>query len=130
MQEIYAQLRKPFFAAPRQLFRPVWFFMFFLMIIAVLKLYLLGWRTHPGIRVAMLIFIIHTVFDSFFLELFFGKQKRGLASLDVLMALIFLAISAYLFFQIDPLAGYLLIPGVVWLIYLTILCAAVWYLNR
>ena len=130
MREIYASLRKPFFAMPRQVFRPVWFFMFFIMIIVAMKVYLLGWRETPAIRIAMLVFLLHAVCDAFFLDLFFGKQQRGLATLDVWLALILLTLSVYLFFLIDPIAGFLLLLPLVWLAYLEVLSTSVWFLNR
>ena len=129
VREVYANLYKPFFAVPSKIFRPLWFFMFTLMFIAALILFLLDWRADPTIRIAMLALILHGACDAFFLDLFFAKQKRALASLDVIMAFIFLGAAVYLFYNIEPLAGYFLLPPLLWLGYLSVLCISVWLLN-
>jgi tryptophan-rich sensory protein len=129
LQDIYNRLHKPIFAINGKIFRPVWFFIFFLMIIAVIKLYLIGWDT-PGVRLGMLVFILHAVCDSLWMNLFFEKKRHDLAVLDIIGSLVFLALAAFLLFKVDKLVAYLLIPGVIWLSYLTILCISIWLLNK
>ncbi|MDR1616129.1 MAG: tryptophan-rich sensory protein [Syntrophomonadaceae bacterium] len=129
MQDIYNSLRKPVFAVNGKIFRPVWFFIFFLMIVAVLKLYIIGWDT-PGAKLGMLAFMLHAVCDSLWMNIFFEKKRRDLAVLDITGSFVFLALSVFLLFKVDRLVSYLLVPGLIWLGYLTILCVSIWLLNK
>ena len=60
---------------------------------------------------------------------FFNLQAFGLAFFWLLTLLALVVWMAYTFYQVRPLAGFLQIPYILWLLFAAYLSAGVWILN-
>lgn len=123
----YAQLERPVWAPPAQLFGPVWSFLYLLMAVAAWLI----WQKYgfATARRPLLLFIAQLVLNALWSWLFFAWHLGGWALVDIvaLWALILVTTSA--FWRLRPLAGALLIPYLVWVTFAMALNFAIWRLN-
>lgn len=117
----YVNLEKPFFNPPDWIFSPVWATLYALMAVA---LYLV-WSNSKGFW----LFIIHLFFNASWSIVFFGFHQIGVAFINILILLVFIAVLTKIFFQIDKRAGYLLIPYLVWVSFAAVLNYSLMVLN-
>lgn len=129
MKAAYLALEKPFFAPPPWLFAPVWTALYIMMGIAVYRIFRQGWKK-PENKQALILFAVQLFFNVIWTQLFFGWQMRGLALIDILLLLGVLVPVTIRFYKLDRVAGWLLVPYVLWTAFAAVLNASVWYLNR
>jgi translocator protein len=126
--EWYAYINKPSFNPPNWVFAPVWASLYTLMGIAAFLVWRKGLHT-PGVRSALIIFLLQLALNSLWSIVFFGNRSiaGGLAVIVVLWLAILSAIIR--FFAISKPAGALLIPYIAWVSFAFILNAAFVVLN-
>ncbi|MEM1270511.1 MAG: TspO/MBR family protein [Bacteroidota bacterium] len=127
----YQTLDKPAFTPPGWLFGPVWTLLYALMGIAAWRVWM-QLRRQPGNRVgrtALGVFAAQLAVNTSWSFVFFGQQQvlPALVVIGVLWVLI--AVTMALFFRMDRLAGWLLVPYLLWVSYATAVNAGVWVLN-
>ena len=123
----YQTLNKPSFNPPDWIFGPVWTTLYILMGISVW----LVWKREPSTdrTIGIRIFWVQLFFNILWTYIFFGIQKVGLSFLEIIF-LIFLIFSNVIYFlKIDKIAGYLLIPYLIWVLYASVLTYNIWILN-
>ena len=123
----YQTLNKPSFNPPDWVFGPVWTTLYILMGISVW----LVWKRKPSAdrTIGIRIFWVQLFFNILWTYIFFGIQKIGLSFLEIIF-LIFLIFSNIIYFlKIDKIAGYLLIPYLIWVLYASVLTYNIWILN-
>lgn len=123
----YQYLKKPSFAPPNWLFGPAWTLFYFLMAVAAF----LVWREkeNQNIKPALLIYLIHLIFNALWSMIFFSLKNLGLAFFEIIILWILILITIIKFYKIKPIAGFLLIPYILWVTFASILNFAVWMLN-
>ena len=123
----YQTLNKPSFNPPDWVFGPVWTTLYILMGISVW----LVWKRKPSAdrTIGIRIFWVQLFFNILWTYIFFGIQKIGLSFFEIIF-LIFLIFSNVIYFlKIDKIAGYLLIPYLIWVLYASVLTYNIWILN-
>jgi len=123
----YQTLNKPSFNPPDWIFGPVWTTLYILMGISVW----LVWKREPSAdrTIGIRIFWVQLFFNILWTYIFFGIQKIGLSFFEIIF-LIFLIFSNVIYFlKIDKIAGYLLIPYLIWVLYASVLTYNIWILN-
>jgi tryptophan-rich sensory protein len=119
----YLTITKPSFNPPSWIFGPVWTTLFFLMAISLYIIWVKG-------RIKLVkLFIVHLFFNILWSYLFFGLQNPGLALIEIIFLLIFIAYLAYTFYKVDKWAGILLLPYLLWGSFATFLNYSIWRLN-
>ena len=120
----YAGLRKPAWNPPNWLFAPVWTVLYALMAVGAW----LVWR-ETGLSREAGLFVLQLALNAAWTWLFFGLKRPALALAE--MVVLWLAIAATLvaFWNVRPLAGWLLVPYLLWVTFATGLTVAVWRLN-
>ena len=91
----------------------------------------LVWKREPSAdrTIGIRIFWVQLFFNILWTYIFFGIQKIGLSFLEIIF-LIFLIFSNIIYFlKIDKIAGYLLIPYLIWVLYASVLTYNIWILN-
>ncbi len=121
----YATLVKPSWNPPSWVFGPAWIILYTLMGIALYRV----WRK-PNIREALFWFYIQLFFNTIWSIIFFGQQNIPGAFAEILVLLGLIVIVIKKFYKIDTLAGYLLLPYLVWVSFATYLTYTIWILNR
>ncbi len=124
----YTALNKPVFSPPNWVFAPVWTILYILMGIS---LYLVISNKEKGKskKWAVQVFAVQLILNALWSIIFFGLKNPALAFLEILVlwASIFLTIKV--FFNINKLAGKLLIPYLAWVSFATLLNLSIVLLN-
>jgi tryptophan-rich sensory protein len=122
----YAGLNKPWFNPPNAVFPIAWTILYVLMGVAAW----LVWREdHPDRLFALVPFFVQLALNIGWSFAFFGAQSPllGLAVIGLLIAAIIWTMIA--FWPISGLAALLLAPYLAWVLFATVLNAAIYLLN-
>ena len=127
--EWYQGLAKPTWNPPNWLFGPVWTTLYALLGTS-------AWLVsrEPGVpagerRTAWIAFGVHAVLNLAWTPLFFGLRQPGLAFIDICLVWLALLWMTMQFGRIRPLAGYLLLPQVLWVSFALVLNGTLWLMN-
>ena len=123
----YAQLVRPAWAPPSWIFGPVWTVLYALMGIAAW----LVWRVADSraVRVPIALFLLQLMLNAVWSWLFFRWHQGALAFADILLLGVSIVGTLIAFWRIRRLAGALLIPYLLWVIFASALNYSVWQLN-
>lgn len=126
-QTFYAQIALPQWAPPAWIFGPVWTVLYALMGIAAWQV----WRTggFQRARFALLLYLVQLAVNAMWSWLFFSWRLGLLALADVLVLMILILLTSIAFWRVRPLAGWLLIPYLLWVSFASALNFAIWQLN-
>jgi benzodiazapine receptor len=124
----YVSLARPSWAPPPRAFGPVWTVLYFLMGVAAWFVWRAqGWS--GGARIALSLFVLQLALNALWTWLFFSFRKGALAFAEVLLLFLVVVVTALLFTRIEPIAGILLVPYLIWLGVAMALNHAVWRDN-
>lgn len=124
----YAALVRPAWAPPGWVFGPVWSVLFLAMAVAAW----LVWRVDETSRrrpVALGLFGAQLAANALWSWLFFAWQRGGTAFAEVLLLWLLIACTMVAFWRIKPLAGWLLLPYLLWVSFAAALNWALWQAN-
>ena len=126
--EWYAGLTKPSWNPPNWLFGPVWTVLYLLMALAAW----LVWRKYSfsGASGALALFIFQLGLNAAWSWIFFGLHQIGLALFEILVLWAAISLTIIKFWQLNPLAGVLLLPYLAWVTFASVLNLAIWRLNH
>jgi len=122
----YQYLVKPGFNPPNWLFGPVWVSLYTLMGVASW----LVWKRNKRMGVELKVFLIHLLFNSLWLILFFGLQRPGWAFLEILLLWLMILYLTIKFYSLVKWAGWLMVPYFLWVSFASFLNYYIWQLNR
>ena len=120
----YSELILPSYNPPSWVFAPVWSTLYFLMSLAIWKI----WKNTFNKKI-LRIYFIHIFFNSTWTIVFFGFHQIGLALLNLIIILIFIIILMKEYLSIDKISFILMIPYLSWSSYALILNSAIFFLN-
>ena len=126
-QSFYVQLVKPDWAPPGYVFGPVWTVLYALMGLAAWQV----WRVEgfKGSRPALCLYLVQLGCNALWSWLFF-VWNLGLASfVEILVLLALILATTVSFRRKSPLAGALLAPYLLWVLYAAFLNYTLWRLN-
>ena len=124
----YAALDKPAFNPPGWVFGPVWTLLYALMGVAAF----LVWREgtdRPEVRRALGLFAAQLVLNGIWTPIFFGAESIVGGAVVIVALLVVLALTVRAFFGISKVAGWLLVPYLLWVAFATVLTLSIWGLN-
>jgi tryptophan-rich sensory protein len=124
----YASLTLPTFAPPNWIFAPVWLTLYTLMGVALF----LVWRKGSwliDVKWGVRVFFIQLIINALWSIMFFGLQNPlyGLITIGLLLISIFATM--YFFFRSSKVAGFLLVPYLLWVSFASYLNYAILSLN-
>lgn len=123
----YPTLNKSSANPPSWLFAPVWIALYTLIGIAA---YLIWQRRDvPGAKLALSIYAIQLLFNAAWSMIFFGFKQPALAWFEIMLLLLLVMISCYLFCKIRLSAAILLLPYLLWVSFAAYLNYMIWQLN-
>lgn len=125
--ETFASLRQPPLSPPGFIFPIVWTILFLLMGAGSAIVYL---SQSPVQGAALKVYGLQLVVNFFWSIIFFVLGARLFALLWILLLLFLVIRMILLFYKAVPLAAYLQIPYLLWILFATYLNAGVWFLNR
>jgi len=123
----YPGLRKPPGTPPSCIFGPVWTTLYVLMAVSGW----LVWRDyHWGARPALLIFFAQLALNLAWSGFFFGARQIGFALLEIAILWLAILFNVVVFYPLDTISAYLLVPYLLWVTYACYLNYGIWLLNR
>ncbi|HVP37426.1 MAG TPA: TspO/MBR family protein [Terriglobales bacterium] len=124
----YATLVKPSFSPPNSIFAPVWTSLYFLMGISAYLVWRKGLDNHL-VNSALRLFIIQLILNTFWSILFFGLRSPVLGLIEIIILWIAILLTTFSFFRVSKIAGFLLLPYILWVSFAVILNFSIWRLN-
>lgn len=123
----YATLTRPSWAPPGSVFGPVWTILYAMMALAAW----LVWREGGfGVaRAALVLFLVQLAANALWSWLFFAWHRGALAFADIVVLWVLVLATLVRFWQVDRLAGALLVPYLLWVSFAAALNWSVWRLN-
>jgi translocator protein len=127
--EWYAMLSKPTWNPPSWLFGPVWTALYASMALALWLV-----RREPDVDAptrqrAQAMFAIQFLLNLAWTPLFFGLRSPGLAFAEICLLWIALLSTMLMFGRVRALAGYLLLPYLLWVSFALVLNGTIWLMN-
>ena len=124
----YRTLKKPSFNPPNWIFAPVWTMLYILMGIAA---WLVWKQPASQLRTYGLVWFLIQLGLNFFWSMIFFRWRAIAGALGEI-SILWLAILAtmVLFWEVRPLAGWLMVPYLAWISFATALNLAIFRLNR
>ncbi len=125
-RQVYQTLHLPPLAPPGWLFPLVWTVLYILMGVSAW----LVWRQGgPGAEQALRLYAAQLLVNVIWPFLFFGMQAYWLAFFWLLLLLVLVVMMIVSFYRVQPVAAYLQIPYLLWLLFAAYLNLAVAILN-
>jgi len=124
----YPTLAKPGFTPPNWLFAPVWTLLYAMMGVAAFLVWRCG-AHRRRVRAALVAFGAQLALNAGWSFAFFGARSPVLGLVVIVLLWGLLAWTIDRFFRVRPVAGWLLVPYLLWVTYALALNAAIWRLN-
>jgi tryptophan-rich sensory protein len=123
----YERIIKPSWTPPNWIFGPVWTALYLMMAVAAW----LVWREKGfgEARLALLLFAAQLFFNALWSVLFFGQHRMGLALVDIILLWGAILLTLISFWRLQPLAGALMLPYLLWVTFASALNYSIWKLN-
>ncbi len=123
----YALLNKPSFNPPNWVFGPVWTILY---IILGISLFLI-WKLESGKErnQAILIFFMQLLLNFGWSFFFFYFKMIGVALIEIIVLALSIVVMIYRFYKLKPLAAFINIPYLLWVMFASVLNAAYFILN-
>ncbi len=123
----YADLIKPTFTPPNEVFGPVWTVLYVLMAVAAWRVWRAAdWQTSRG---PLTLFALQLALNLGWSAVFFGMQKIGAAVATIIVLDVAVLVTTLAFRTVDRMAALLMMPYLAWVLYATVLNVATWRLN-
>jgi benzodiazapine receptor len=121
-------LTRPSFAPPNWLFGPVWITLYTLMGIA---LFLVLERPRSPERArALRVFFLQLGLNALWTPVFFGLEAPFAGFIVILLLCVATIWNIVVFYRVQRVAAYLLVPYLLWVSFASVLNGAIWILNR
>ena len=125
----YMELSKPWFSPPPYVFTIVWPILYLLMGIAAYRIYL-KYKEGEGDRRALTFYGVQLLLNLLWPFLFFTFRLYGLSFIEIIVLLIFIILTTIAFFKKDKIAGFLMIPYILWVSFASVINFFIWMLNE
>lgn len=124
--DFYGALARPDWAPPASLFGPVWTVLYGMMAIAAC---LVWHKARVRAKVPLSLYLAQIVLNALWTWLFFHWRSGGWAFAEILALWLAIAATLVVFYQVRPLAGWLMIPYLLWVTYASALTYSLWRMN-
>lgn len=124
--EIYNQITRPKLSPPGIVFPIAWFILYTLMGISF---YMILESNSADRDLAILIYIVQLLFNSFWTLIFFGFKNFWFSFIWLFLLIILVIIMIIKFYKINKTAGLLQIPYLLWLCFAFYLNLSIYFLN-
>ncbi len=128
--DIYKTIDTPPLAPPAIVFPIVWTILFILMGISAAMIYSDNMASVVEKRAALYPYAVSLIFNFGWSIIFFNIRAFLFAFFWILILLLLIVRTMMRYKKIRPLAAYLQIPYLLWVMFATYLNAAIWFLNK
>ena len=124
----YVTLNKPSFTPPNWLFFPVWTTLYGLMGISLFLIWREGLK-EKRVATALVLFAIQLILNALWSIAFFGLRSPVSGLVIIIVLWIAILLTMIWFFRISGVAGWLLIPYLIWVGFAVVLNLQIYRLN-
>ncbi|WP_425450015.1 TspO/MBR family protein [Virgifigura deserti] len=125
----YAALAKPSWTPPNAVFPVVWTVLYIVMAVAAWLVWRERTYMYTAIALPMTLFGLQLALNCAWSVLFFGLRSPGLGLIEIILLLAAILATMVTFGRVRPLAGWLLLPYLLWVGYAAALNFAIWRMN-
>ena len=125
----YERLDKPVWRPPNWLFPPAWTLLYMTIAVAGWLVYRTAGLEGAGLT-ALIVYVVHLGFNAAWSAVFFGLKRLGWAFVEVLGLWLSIVATIGVFYPINAVAAYLLIPYLGWVSFAAVLNFSIWRRNR
>lgn len=125
----YAQLHKPVFNPPNWVFGPVWTTLYIMMGTAMGLVSVQKIKKKMSKKPAYVAFGLQLLFNCLWSIVFFGLKLPALALLGIALLWVAIATTIKVFYPINRIAAYLMIPYLLWVSFASLLNLMIVLLN-
>ncbi len=126
----YPTLVKPSFNPPNWIFAPVWSMLYVMMGVAAGLVWSRMEYEKEVVKNALVLLAIQLALNALWSFLFFGLKNPMLAGLEIIILWLMIFETYVKFAKINKIAGYLMIPYLLWVSFASILNGSIWWLNQ
>lgn len=126
----YPTLIKPSFNPPNWIFAPVWSMLYVMMGVAAGLVWGKIETEKEVVKSALVLFAVQLALNALWSYLFFGLKNPMLAGIEIILLWLMIYETYTKFVKINAIAGYLLIPYLLWVSFAMVLNGSIWWLNR
>jgi len=126
----YPTLHKPSFNPPDWLFAPVWSTLYVIMGVAAALVWDRIEMEREVVKKGLTFFWIQLGLNAFWSYLFFGLHNPLLAMIEIVLLWLMIYETFIKFNKVNKIAGYLLIPYLMWVTFAGVLNVSIWLLNK
>lgn len=125
----YEALRKALFTPPAIVFPIMWGILYILMGISAYRIYM---KNKKGINDngAYFIYLVNLIFNLIWIFIFLTFRLYAISFLWISILFVLAIITFVKFIRIDKIAGFLLIPYVIWTLFVGVLNYFIWVFNE
>lgn len=125
----YTTIEKPSFNPPNWVFMPVWTLLYIFMAVAAGLVWDKIKEQNETVKTALGFFLIQLTLNAIWSYLFFGLKNPMLALIEIALLLLMIYETYVKFVKINKIAGYLLVPYLIWVGFAAVLNISIWWLN-
>ena len=122
----YNNLTKPFLAPPNEIFAPVWMVLYILIFTALVFYFL---KKTENKESGYLFFGIQLFLNIIWSPIFFMAKNIAGAFFVIILLDIFVVLTLIKFYSVKKIAGILLVPYLIWILFATYLNGGYLFLN-
>lgn len=126
----YPTLVKPSFNPPNWIFAPVWSMLYIMMGVAAGLVWNRIDHEKEAVINALIFFAVQLGLNALWSYLFFGLKNPLLAGVEIVILWLMIYETYTKFAKINNIAGYLLLPYLLWVSFAMVLNGSIWWLNR
>jgi tryptophan-rich sensory protein len=126
----YPTLVKPSFNPPNWIFAPVWSMLYIMMGVAAGLVWNRIDHEKEAVKNALICFAVQLGLNALWSYLFFGLKNPLLAGVEIIVLWLMIYETYTKFAKINSIAGYLLLPYLLWVSFAMVLNGSIWWLNR
>ncbi len=124
----YAKINKPSFNPPNWVFGPVWTLLYALMGIAAYLVWQQGIE-NKAVKNALFLFALQLILNILWSFFFFRLQSPFHALIEIILLWVLILATIVSFYQINKVAGLILVPYLLWVSFATLLNFSIYRLN-
>lgn len=122
----FTNLKRPSWGPPAWAFAPVWTYLYATMGYASFRVF----DSSSEIRgTSLVIYGIQLLLNVTWPQVFFNLHLLGWSAIHILVLLVFTYATGILFYKVDRIAGFLILPYAIWGSFASALCVATWRMN-
>jgi tryptophan-rich sensory protein len=125
----YNQIKKPTWGPPDWIIGPAWTILYLSMGYASFRVWDSGNGFSGIAKIPLIFYLVHLLVNSTYTQVFLRLHLLGAAAIHLFILTLLVYATGILFYRVDSLAGYLIIPYAVWTSFASVLSYNIWRMN-